>query len=222
MTVALAAGLTSGRLTLIESTYVRDKNGDVIWRARCSCGKELLMAGRRLRNGNTRSCGCLYRESRRTLGLTHGRRYSPEYAIWNMMKQRCLNPRCKDYKYYGDRGIRVCERWLASFANFLDDMGPRLTSDLSIERQDNSRGYEPGNCVWAPRVVQQRNTRSNVDIDVCGRSQCVAAWIRELGVKRWRIHWMCKREPSKTRVILSLMREVAAANSGSSLAERTR
>ena len=75
------------------------------------------------------------------------------------MKYRCSNPRAKDYPDYGGRGIKVCERWLNSFENFLADLGPRPTPQHSIERLDNDGNYEPGNCVWATKQEQNRNRR---------------------------------------------------------------
>jgi hypothetical protein len=74
------------------------------------------------------------------------------------MRQRCEDPRHKSYNRYGGRGIKVCERW-QTFVNFLADMGPK-PSDLQLERVDNEKGYEPGNCVWATRSEQAKNRRA--------------------------------------------------------------
>lgn len=82
------------------------------------------------------------------------------YKVYGAMKHRCYNKNSRDYMNYGARGIKVCERWLASFANFLEDMGPRPIG-ASLERIDNSRGYEPNNCKWATKHEQQANRRSS-------------------------------------------------------------
>ncbi|MFM7011476.1 MAG: hypothetical protein ACKO0Z_19465 [Betaproteobacteria bacterium] len=81
---------------------------------------------------------------------------TPEYRSWQMMRNRCLNPKARDYAYYGGRGITVCKAW-GSFENFLADMGRRPTSVHTLERKNVARNYTPSNCVWATRKEQARN-----------------------------------------------------------------
>ena len=117
----------------------------------------------------------------------------PLWVIWHGMMQRCSNPNRKDYKYYGERGISVCDRW-KTLRNFTDDMGPRPTLKHSIDRVDNSGNYEPGNCRWATKTEQSNNSRSALQITARGKTQTLSAWARELGMslsglhRRWHTH----------------------------------
>lgn len=132
-----------------------------------------------LRSGNTKSCGCLQRDIVRQLLKTHGLSHKiPEYNIWQSMKQRCTNRNVKQYKDYGGRGIRVCERWLNSFVMFLKDMGRRPSERHTLERVDNNDGYNPKNCKWVLMVEQAKNKRNNHWITINGETKHLAEWSR--------------------------------------------
>jgi hypothetical protein len=92
-------------------------------------------------------------------GHAQGGTTSHEYSIWSTMIQRCTNPKNKRYEYYGGRGITVCERWISSFENFIEDMGYKPSSKHSIDRIDNNKGYSPDNCRWGTIQEQSRNKR---------------------------------------------------------------
>jgi hypothetical protein len=133
---------------------------------RCDCGTERAVMSSSLRNGSSSSCGCLQRERSRK----HGMSCTPEFAAWNSMIQRCSNRRDKGWENYGGRGIKVCQRWLDSFVDFLVDMGLRPTSTHSIDRIDVNGDYEPSNCRWATTAQQARNRRSTVLDDAMAAS----------------------------------------------------
>ena len=105
-----------------------------------------------------------------------------ELSIWKTMKYRCENKHCRDYKYYGGRGITICKEWSESFVVFLRDMGRRPSKKHSLERVDNSKGYEPGNVVWATRKEQASNTRRNVKIEYNGKTMILSDLAKEYGL----------------------------------------
>jgi len=158
----------------------RNTCGHVTWLCQCECGTQRVVGGNDLRNGKSESCGCLQKELASKRNLIHGLGENPIYFTWYGMLRRCNNPSDTAYKYYGGRGIAVCERW-NKLENFYADMG-ECPKGLTIERRDNSKGYSPKNCYYATRKEQQRNTRKNIVIKYGGKSQCMAAWAEELGI----------------------------------------
>ena len=118
--------------------------------------------------------------------------HSRTYTIWRTMKARCLNPKCKDFKNYGARGITVVDRWVKSFENFLEDMG-EAPLGLTIERKENSLGYCKENCKWATPLEQTLNRRSVELIEFNGQSMCFSHWDRELGVRRGHVQYRYRK-----------------------------
>lgn len=114
----------------------------------------------------------------------HGLSYAPEYRAWQMIRLRCLDPKHAAYPNYGGRGIGICDRWLSSPQAFISDMGPRPSPKHEIDRIDNGRGYEPGNCRWATRTENCRNRRSNRMLEFRGETLSLAEWCDRLGLPR--------------------------------------
>lgn len=140
---------------------------------RCDCGGETWTTSTSLVRGMTRSCGCVHI----THGETRNGKSSPEYLSWKSMKQRCNDPKATGYQNYGGRGIRICERW-AQYENFLADMGRRPTPDHSLDRIDNDRDYEPGNCRWATPLEQTENRRVSCRLTIRGETLLVTQWAK--------------------------------------------
>lgn len=121
--------------------------------------------------------------SRKGINTTHGqgRPATPTYRVWLGMRQRCVNPHCAGYSNYGGRGIKVCARW-DSFEAFLSDMGER-PAELFLDRIDNNGNYEPSNCRWATRTVQNRNSRHNRLITFRGVTLPISEWAERQGLR---------------------------------------
>jgi len=146
-------GMKYGRLSVI-SRGLKMPSGKYKWNVKCDCGKQLSVEGNNLKTGHTRSCGCLPLEQK----TTHGMWGTREYTTWRRMKERCLNPNDAGYKYWGGRGIKVCDSWL-KFENFFADMGEK-PKDMTLERKNNDGNYSPDNCKWATYQEQNNNNRT--------------------------------------------------------------
>jgi len=169
-----------GRLTITFEVPTMHKHRR--FQCQCDCGREKAVTLHKLRAGNTRSCGCLQRESRSSHTRTHGASRTLLYAVWYGIKQRCYNERCREFPYYGARGISVDPEW-QRFEPFRDwALANGYQRGLSIERIDNDGNYEPGNCKWIPRREQSKNTRKSLRITYNGRTQILKDWAAELSL----------------------------------------
>jgi hypothetical protein len=144
------------------------------------CGKEFEVVIKSVKNKLTQSCGCLQKR----VTTKHGLHKSSEYAIWHAIKQRCYNKDADHYEDYGGRGIQMCDRWLESFMNFYEDMGPRPNKSLSIDRLDNSGNYEKSNCEWRTKKEQSNNTRRNHILEHNGEKKTISEWARYLNISK--------------------------------------
>lgn len=184
-------------LTVLSEPAI-GKAGKSEVRCRCKCGKELTVRTGSLLSGNTKSCSCLQKEKVRTKNLKHGYNVrggrSEEYSIWANMCSRCTQNNEANRNYVG-RGIKVCDRWLNSFADFLADMGHRPGPDYSIDRIDNDGDYTPDNCRWATIDQQSRNKRSNRRLTLGGQTMLMTDWAARLGISMSALHGRLRKWP---------------------------
>lgn len=179
-------GQKFGRLTVVEQAG-RTKYGNVLWKCKCDCGSEHIVASAKLIQGKSRSCGCLaydiHVKQLEKHGITTGGK-PRTLVIWNGMKARCFNPKSVSYKNYGAKGITVCEEWLVfqNFHNWAVSNG--YADGLQIDRIDNSKGYSPNNCRWVPRITNNRNQSRTRNITVYGITLPISVWCKELHMSK--------------------------------------
>lgn len=175
-----------GRLTVVsQGNAITGGNGKEYrsWRCICDCGTEREVKEPLLLYGKTKSCGCLYSETRSSSkNKSHGLSRTRIYAEWGRMIQRCSNPRVDSYKRYGGRGIRVCNSWRESFESFYEWAIQNGYSDnLTIDRIDVNGGYCPGNCRWVSNKVQANNKTTNQFFMINGVSKTLTEWCEMYG-----------------------------------------
>lgn len=186
-------GLKFGRLLVLSTTTNRSSDGTIIYLCVCDCGTEIQKNGKNLRKGISTSCGCLTKEIQRTKGktssLTHGatknKSMTGTYKSWLAMRRRCFDKKFKDYPRYGGAGITVCDGW-SDFSNFLSGMGER-PNGMTLDRINNSDGYNPSNCRWANHKMQMNNTTRNRLIEYQGVTHTLSEWADIMGVPRARL-----------------------------------
>jgi hypothetical protein len=160
-----------------------------IWECLCDCGVNVVLRETVLTSGNTKSCGCLNMEKLKTgeMAKTHGHCVkggeSLTYIKWCSMKQRVKDTNNPKSAKYIERGIKVCERWLNSFENFLEDLGECPSSAYSLERIDPFGDYCPENCKWIPLAEQARNTVNTKRYTFNRESLILNEWEAKTGIK---------------------------------------
>lgn len=171
-------GQKFGRLTVIEELPER-KNGLIVYKCQCKCGKYTNVIGRELRRGHTKSCGCLIHDT-----ITkHGKADTRLYSIYQNMLGRCYNKNNPRYKDWGGRGIKVCDEWLNDFQAFYDwAMNNGYKENLTIDRIDNNKGYTPSNCQWLTLYEQSQNRRNTLNVRYHNKVQSISKWINELNL----------------------------------------
>ena len=162
-----------------------NKGKRVCWTCECKCGKIVVVTGHELKAGDTKSCGCLRKETTSALNLTHGNSETRLYRIWAGMKTRIMNENSKDYSVYDARGIAICDEWENDFQAFEQwALSNGYTENLTIDRTNNDKGYSPDNCRWIKNNEQSANRRSNHYITHNSQTRTLSQWAKILNINR--------------------------------------
>lgn len=168
-----------GRLTVLDRANEYTKYGYAIWNCKCDCGNIVKVSSKNLREGHTKSCGCLKRETVIRTHTKHNLSRNRINKIYLAMKNRCYCKTSDRYSYYGGRGIKICDEWLSDFMSFYNwAMANGYNDKLTIDRINVNGNYEPSNCRWITKGEQTRNTRRNRIY----KGKCFSEWAREIGI----------------------------------------
>lgn len=168
-------GQRFGRLVVLG--YSHTKNGQAFWSCQCDCGNTKQIRGSDLRAGKSLSCKCLNYEVSRT----HKMSKTKIYMVWINMHSRCYKNNHPEYKRYGERGIRVCDKW-QTFEGFFEDMGTTYKEGLSIDRINVNGNYCKENCRWADNITQQKNRRTTKFYTLNGETETFTYFCRKYNV----------------------------------------
>ena len=185
-------GLKFGKLTVLEraddAIHPSGKRS-VRWICQCECGNICTIYAESLKSGGAQSCGCLKQELATIQMTTHNGTNERLYLVWMAMLNRCTNQNDDHYKYYGGRGIKVCDEWkdYVAFRQWAYNSGYNSDApygDCTIERYDKDGDYCPNNCGWESINVQANNKSNNRFISFQGETHTLAQWSRITGIDR--------------------------------------
>ena len=176
-----------GKLTVVCRAENAPK-GISRWECKCDCGKVVIVRGNNLRSGAVKSCGCLINDKNANRA-THNMSQTRLYRTWAGIKARCYYTSQPAYKSYGARGIKMCDEWLHSFDAFAKwALSNGYQDDLTIERIDNDKGYNPDNCKWIGLGEQANNRHSNIKITYKGDTRNLSEWCKIYGKDYYLVH----------------------------------
>ena len=179
------------KLTVIQSLG-KSADGHRLWECVCDCGNKRIDYASKITTGRTKHCKECSRKETANKVKTHGMKDSSEYSSWIAMKGRCLNKNHKDYVNYGGKGITICQEWIDSFEEFYKYIGKKQKGQ-SIDRIDNTNGYEPGNVRWANNSQQQRNKQNSLWVLWNDQKTHIMDIAKELGISKGAAHLRWKR-----------------------------
>ena len=184
-------GQRFGRLVVIGRVPNKTGRRETLWRCKCDCGNETVVAKGHLTTGHTQSCGCYLKERSHDKRPSVSKHYLCKtriYRIWGGMMDRTTNPNSRSYKNYMGRGIDICDEW-KEFNNFKDwAFSHGYADNLSIDRIDVNGNYEPTNCRWVDNRTQSRNKRGTLYATRKGETKPLIDWCEIEGINYNRVH----------------------------------
>ncbi len=187
MKVIDLVGKQFGSLLVERRSNKNSRFRQPLWHCICNCGNKVVVLGQSLRTGHSTSCGCRTKEIIRQKAKIHGKSNTPEHKIWLGMLSRCNDQGSNVYRYYGGLGISICDRWQFGengkhgFECFLEDVGPKPSSNHSIDRIDPFGNYEPANCRWVTQLQQMNNRRNTRWVIYRGKEMALCDAVRAAG-----------------------------------------
>lgn len=171
-------GKKFGRLIVLKECNERSGN-EKLYKCQCECGNITYVRGSPLRNGHTKSCGCLRKS------VIHGKSNDRLYNIYCNMVARCYDKKHISYLWYGYKGIKVYREWLDNRTTFFEwAINNGYKDNLTIDRIDVNGNYEPNNCRWITNKEQQNNRTNNIRLTYNGKTQTISQWADELCINR--------------------------------------
>jgi hypothetical protein len=166
--------------SLLVIGFIKRENSKTMWLCKCDCGTNVIVSSHSLRQRLTKSCGCLRARKNSERSKTHGYSKKRIYRVLLSMLNRCNRVGMPYYKYYGERGIKVCEEWMNNYSLFIKwSLENGYRDDLTIERKDVNGDYEPSNCCWIPKEDQCKNTRASIRVTAWGETKIANEWAKD-------------------------------------------
>lgn len=189
------------RLTVVKPAPDRILNSGrhlTMWECVCECGNSHIARAADLKSGAIISCGCYKKENtakvHTTHGATKGGKTGALYWVWSGIKNRCYCESSKAYKYYGAKGVTMCEEWKNDFSTFriwAEKTGYKC--GLSIDRIDVNGDYCPQNCRWADNIMQANNKTTNHFLEWRGEAHTIAEWARIFDIPYNELYWKLQK-----------------------------
>lgn len=176
-----------------ENTYGKNGKATAVWICQCDCGNIVEAGSSDLNSGKTKSCGCMRIANNKSRAMVHNEIDQKLYYVYQEMKARCNRKTNCSYRFYGARGIKVCDEWNVKkgFPLFREwALSSGYKEGLTLDRIDNSGDYSPDNCRWITPLEQAHNTRRNVFAEYKGETKILSDWSRELGID---VRWLCMK-----------------------------